>query len=155
MDIALADKKDTPLLINLVDSSYAGEFLASLPKDTTRQIIFFNRNVKVQKDQRIHHQCQDGDVLQIRKGFRYKINWNNQIFECIYYTNIPFESLLLYFLTINHVINDTSYKSNFYFDGVQRNAVIPFQGVSGVLVVKFNGSSYVLFIYYRDTDSQR
>ena len=94
----------------------------------------------MQKDQRIQHQCQDGDVLQIRKGFRYKINWNNQIFECIYYTNIPFESLLLYFLTINHVINDTSYKSNFYFDGVQRNAVIPFQGVSGVLVVKFNGS---------------
>ena len=45
LDIALADKKDTPFLINLVDSSYAGEFLASLPKDTTRQIIFFNRNV--------------------------------------------------------------------------------------------------------------
>ncbi|EFY06102.1 galactose ABC transporter substrate-binding protein [Succinatimonas hippei] len=45
LDIALADKKNTPLLINLVDSSYAGEFLASLPKDTTRQIIFFNRNV--------------------------------------------------------------------------------------------------------------
>lgn len=45
IDIALADKKNQPLLINLVDSSYADELLSSLPEDSTRQIIFFNRNI--------------------------------------------------------------------------------------------------------------
>ena len=45
IDIALADKENKPLLINLVDSTYANELLTSLPKDSDRQIIFFNRDI--------------------------------------------------------------------------------------------------------------
>ena len=110
-----------------------------------KDIVFFNRNRKVNTDERIQYHCQDGDILHLSKVFRYYIYWNGQAYQCLYYTNISFETLLYYFLTVNHIITGTSNKNDYYFDGVLQNALIPIQGESRVLEIKCRGGCYFYY----------
>lgn len=102
----------------------------------TNEALFFNGNKIINKNQAIKDQCQDGDILHIRKEFQYKIQWNSQTYDYSFYTNITYGELLQQFLTAYHLASDAASKNAFYFAGVSTSAQIPFQGVPNVLFVK-------------------
>ena len=95
---------------------------------------------KLVTSQSLASQCNDNDILFIRKICTYNIIWNERKYECPYYTNIYVSTLLSYFLQKRDISYDTSDKNKFYFDNWSDTQLIPVEGISQELILRCSTS---------------